>query len=438
MKKLLVFLAIFLLALTAVSAQQLTLTDVNAGGDNQEREETTLATITVTNDGLGNLTGISLANNADTEFAVKFYETGTTTEVTIFDLLDNASATFDVEVYVPEDFDAGKDTIGTITATDGVETGSSTLSLEAENNLIIRDIDVAVNDDSEDVDDGDTVDVFPASRIEITIELKNTHSTADIEDIEITIFNDDLDIDEDDDISKIKDGKKETITFSFKLDIDADEDKYDIEIFVEGEDDNGAMHGETWIIEFDLEEEGIIITDSELRPEGLMCGDDSTDLWLELSNVGTRDEDEVAIEIVATSLGYEKRVSNLVIDEDDEITKIYRIPIPEDTRSGQHVIEVRAYMDFDELTHKKFFYVDVPSGCNAVVDEEEEEEDDLEIIIIPIEDDDVVEDDDFVDSGEFLDGEWDDSFWMTTLLILGNVLLLVIIVILVIRFVFRR
>ena len=104
---------------------------------------------------------------------------------------------------MPEDFDAGRDQIGTISAT-GTENSTSVnantkIYLEAENNLIIKDLEVVVNGEDENMDDGDDIEVYPAAEIEMIIELKNTHSDMDIEDIEVTVVGeDDLDdIDED-------------------------------------------------------------------------------------------------------------------------------------------------------------------------------------------------------------------------------------------------
>ncbi|MFH1769962.1 MAG: hypothetical protein ABH828_00205 [archaeon] len=441
MKKLLLFATIFLLALVSVSATaQLTLIDVNLGSDAQNRDETASATLTVTNTGDENITGIVLTTNANSEYAVAFSANN-------FDLLVGASKDVIVSGFVPEDFDAGVTKIGTLTATGTATTtvttvtGTSDLNMEAENNLVIRDLDISVNGDSESLDDGDDIAVFPASEIVVTIELKNTHSTINIEDIEVTIYNDDLDVDESDDISKIKDGDKEILEFKFTIDEDADEDVYEVEITVEGEDENGALHSETWTIDFDLEEKGIIITKAEMIPETLVCGADSFSLRLELTNVGDKDEDEAAIEIIANTLGFEKRVSNLVIDEKDEIIRTYEITVPENANPGVHLIEVTAFLDFDEQTHEKVLYFTVPSGCDDVVEEEETEDESDIIVIVPEEDDGL----DFVDLGEGTttvqdnksEFDFDTGFWLTVLLVLVNILVVVLIVILIVRFLVR-
>ncbi|NQU98852.1 hypothetical protein HQ533_05265 [Candidatus Woesearchaeota archaeon] len=438
MKKLLLFLVILLMTVMSVNAQTwtMTLSAVTLGDSSQEREENATATLTVTNTGTGNLTDITFSSSAASVYNIGFSPSS------VSSLLAGASTAVTVEGYVPDDQDAGSESIGAITATGtgnaSQVTATSTLSMGAENNLIIKDVDVTVNGDDESLDDGDDVKVFPVAEIEMVIELKNTHSDLNIEDIEVTVEGeDDLDdIDEDDDISKIKDGKKDTVSFSFTIDEDAEDGNYDIEIIVEGEDENGAMHGETWTIEFELDEEGIIITKAEMIPESLRCGEDSFDLRIELTNVGTKDEDDIAIEIESTTLDYEKRVSDLEIDEDDEITRTLTVDVPANADSGTHVIEIRAFMDFDEQTHRKYLYFTVPSSCTV-----EDEED--EIVVVTPDDTDDEEEEDF----EFVDAGTDTTttstagtgfgVWGTVLMVLANILVLVIIVILVVKFLVR-
>ncbi|MBU0471989.1 MAG: hypothetical protein KKF89_02425 [Nanoarchaeota archaeon] len=423
-----------------VNAQScsLTLSEVTLGGTSQERELTDSETLTITNSGTNVITGIVLSTNAGSDYNVSFSST------TIASLASGASQTVTLQGYIPDDKDSEKQSIGIITVTgtgcSGQVTKTVNLYMQAENNLEIKDVEVVVNGDDENVDDGDSVDVFPAAEIEMTIELKNTHSDINIEDIEITVEGeDDLDdIDEDDEISRIKDGDKDSVTFKFTIDEDAGDGKYDVVITVEGEDENGAMHRDEWTIEFNLNEEGIIITQAELIPESLRCGDDSFDIKIELTNVGSRDEDDVAIEIEAETLEFEKRISNLEIDEDDEITRTYTVTVPEDLESGVHLIEIRAYMDFDEQTHRKYLYLTVPSGCSPT-------DDSTNGIVVnpPITEDPETEDVNFVDvgttttttstSGNVIFG----TVWGTVLLVLGNVLLLLIIIILVVKFLIR-
>ncbi len=412
-----------------VSAQSygLTLADVTLGGSSQEREKNTTVTLTVSNSGTETITDISLSSSASSTYLVSF------SSATIASLASGSSTTVTLTGYVPDDKDAAKESIGTITAT-GTSSGNqvtatSTLYMQAENNLEIRDLDITVNDDSENVDDGDTVDVFPASEIEVVIELKNSHSDIDMEDITVTIYNDDLDVDEDEDLSKIKDGKKETLELKFSIDEDADEDNYDVEITVEGEDDNGAIHTETWTIVFDLNEEGIIITKALLVPEAIGCNENSVDLDVELTNVGTRDEDDIGLEIVADSLDYEKRVSYLEIDEDEKIAKTYTIPLDENLESGTHIIEITSFLDMDEQSHVKYVYLAIPSGCSV--------EQDTGITVVPSDIEEEKEEVEFVDSGTGESLSFSSNVWMTVLLVLANILVLVVIVILVMKFLIR-
>ncbi|MBU1202213.1 MAG: putative Ig domain-containing protein [Nanoarchaeota archaeon] len=407
-------------------AWSMTLSEPTIGGSSQDREENTTTTMTVTNAGTEMITGITLTSSAVAKYQVVL------TPLSIASLAPGASTSITVKGYVPEDKNSGKEKIGTITAT-GTSAGNqvtttANLNMQAENNLVIKKVRVTVNDDTDTVDDGDKITVYPASEIQIEVEVKNTIKDLDMEDVNIAVYNDDLDIDEDKDISTIKDGKTTTVTLKFKIDEDADDGKHDVEIIVEGEDENGAKHGETWTLRFDVEEEGIIIVKSTLAPSTLSCQDKSVDLNLVLKNVGTKDEDEAAIEIVATTLKYEKRLSDLSIDEDDEITRSFTIPL-KDVASGMHAIKITAFKDFDEQTHMKYVYVTVPSSC--VPSTNTTTPPPVPPPVIPPPSDNTGG---FVDVGTGTGFSFDMGVWGTILLVLANILVLVIIIILLVKF----
>lgn len=404
----------------------LSLSEVNLGGSSQQRDENDTAILTVTNTGSETVTGINLTSSANADYQVSFSQT------TIASLAAGASTQITVEAYVPDDKDSESERIATITARGtsslGAVTATSDMNMEAENMLLIYDLDVKVNGRSKDVDDGESVEVFPGAEIEVTIVVKNYYSKStdiQMEDVEVMVFSDDIDVDETDDIRKIRDGNKESITLTFSIDIDEDSGTYDIEVTVEGDDENGAKHTDTWDIEFDLTEEGIIITSLRLNPESLRCGDDSFDVEFDLTNVEDDDVEDAAFDLEVKGLGYEKRVTRVEILDEDTITKSYTIVIPEDAEPGIHLVSLKAYIDFDELTHTRYASVTIPSGCEDVAEEDEEEQED-----------EVADDFTFVGDSEGEDTEEKgfSSFWTTLLLVWANILILLVIAILVIKF----
>lgn len=421
--------------IVAAPSVSMSISEIILGSSSQSRDEIVSETFIVTNTGTEAINNVVFTHTAKNVYNLMF-------SPATFSLNAGESKTVTIQSYIPLDQDAERTNIGVLTAAgtsaSGAVSATQILYVEAENNLEIKNVDITVNGDSSGLDDGDSIDVFPASEIIVEVEIKNTHSNLNIEDITVEIYNDDLDIDEDDDLSRLKGGAKDTISFSFTIDEDADEDNYDVVIRVYGEDEEGAMHEDEWEITFDLKEEGIIIAKAELIPETLICGKSSVDLKLTLANVGDREEDEAVVEIVADSLDFEKRVSPLSIDEKDEIIRTYQIIVPKDATPGQHVIQIQTFQNFDELTHTKYLYLNVPSSCSSLDEDEPDDEPD----------DDVIDDGSDVDDGiKFIDvgigstkkdstGLFS-STWATILLVLANILVLLIIVILIVRFLAR-
>mgnify|MGYP002630370552 CR=1 FL=1 len=420
-----------------VSSQSysIAISDVYLGGSSQNREENTSAgSFTVTNTGTEALQGVTLVKLASTD-----YQLGLST-LNIGNMASGETRTVSVTSYVPDYQDAGEKVVGLINATatnEGLQVNYGQVYLEAENNLEINDLEIYVNGEKDSVNDEDEVKVFPAAEIEIVVEVKNTNRDYKIEDVTIYIEEDgDLDIDESEDFGDIKERKSETATLKFTLDDNVDEDVYQVTFRVEGEDENGALHFEEWTIDFDLTAEGIIMTDVQVNPESPLCSAESFELEVELTNVGDQDEDEVALEIVATSLNFEKRVT-FEIQENDDLTRTYTIPIPANAQPGLHVIQLESFIDLDELTHSKNVYVTLPSGCGATTPTDNTQTGNSGgMEYVPPGTNNPPSDPVFIDSGDGQSTSSDFDFgngW-TILLVIINIILLIGIILLVIKF----
>ncbi len=424
----------------------LSLTDVTVGGTTQERDNTETATFTVTNIGSETITSITLSDNADTSYGVNF------TPSTIASLAASASVTVTVSLYIPEDQDAGELNIATITAvgTSGTNqvTGTSDLNVEAENNLVIKDGTITVDGDDQNLDDGDDVTVRPGADVILELDIKNTFGDSiDIEDIEILVYDDsgDLDIDEEESMSKLRRRDTETVIFEFTIDKDSDESTYEVFIEVTGVDENDAEHGETWVIDFDVEKKTHDIRIAKANLGSYFCGDNSVELSIELENIGTKDEDEVAIEIKSTVLDYHRIFYDLVIDEEDDLTKEVIIPIPSDVDAGTIIIDLTAYYDRDEETDIDYVYLTIPSSCGTTVPSTDNngnanQDNSGSIVVESGNNNPVVDDTNFVSSSsgqEVTSGLFGGGALATSLLVMANLLVLVIIVILVMKFLVR-
>ncbi|MBU0666546.1 MAG: putative Ig domain-containing protein [Nanoarchaeota archaeon] len=413
----------------------LRLSDVTLG---DEREENHTATLTVENIGSETITNIAISDNVPSDYQIGY------SAKTIASLAAGASTTIIVEGYIPDNQDSGKENVGTMTATGTsngqIVTGTGKLYIEAENNLIINDMTITVDDDDESVDDGDKIEVRPGSTIIMEIELKNTNRDYDIEDIELNVYDEDgdLDIDESEDGIDIKDGKRETITFEFVVDNDADEETYEVIIEVYGEDENGATHGETWEIDFEVDRKTHEVIVTRTIVDTITCGQKEFDLQIRVENTGTRDEDEVAIEVKSTTLDYNEIIYDLELDEGDDLERTFTIPIPEGTTTGTKTITIYTYYDNDEESDIAYAYLTMPTAC-GVTDDTTTEEDSTGIIVQQPDGTDL-DDSVLIDSStgkETKSAGLGDNILTIVLLVLANLLVLTIIVILVVKYLFK-
>ncbi|RMF54656.1 hypothetical protein D6745_04655 [Candidatus Woesearchaeota archaeon] len=267
--------------------------------------------------------------------------------------------------------------MGTANGT-AVESQEIPLTMQAENNLAFKDMDVCVNNDCENVDDGDNVDkIKPGDDMEVKVELENTFNRNDrvsINDVEVEVeINDrDFDVSENERLGDIREDDTDQESITFDVDRNTDEDTYSMEVRAFGEDENGARHGEVWHIDLDVEREihSIDVRSLTLSPDKILCNQRSVELRVNVENTGKRDEEEVAIEVVGDSLNYREKITNLKLDKDDKTTRVFTIPLPKDLKSGKHAIGVTTFYDFNQPSDAEVVYVVAPE-CNAGEEEGE-------------------------------------------------------------------
>lgn len=359
---------------------------ITLGDENQEREETISKSVIISNQGVEDVTSVSVStNDVGSEYALN-----TTLSSTIIPAGGEIQLT--IEAYVPDDQDAGVKKIGTITVTgnQGGNTLTQTedLNLEVENKLEIKRVTVTYDGDDDRVDDGDKVNVDeeirPGSEIQIEVEVENTFKdNIDIEDVEITIDadNNDLDWDETEDVGDIKDGDEESYTFTLNIDRDADEDTYDVTVIVTGIDENGARHEEqmTFEIEVEKKREDLLIDRLDLSKSYLACGERTTTIELRIENVGSRDVDRGTILIENDMLGIEEIIRDIEIDEGDDERFTETITVPRNADAGSYYLDVYVYTSANEEDQTDIESIQLTvEGCpvdNGGNDEEDNGED---------------------------------------------------------------
>lgn len=353
-------------ALTAsMSSTALTLGDDNQARSNprddvdSQQEVNVTGTISITNTGTSELSGLQAAVSFASGFSASNLKPAITLSGTSIPI--GGSVTAQVTMRVPEDLDSvtvGKDLRSvrvasiTFTAQDSsanIVTAASTVDMEAEQMLDIRNAEVVINnDETKDIDEDTNIkNLKPDDELEVTIEVKNLFRDSDdveIQDVSVRLEIDGLDVDEQEDLSDLGPTETDSITISFSIDSDIDEGTYDALIIVEGIDENGAKYSIEWNPSFEVERKTheIQISSYSFSPSAISC-DTSVSLRVTLKNIGTRDEDEVSLHLESPELSYGDVINDLVLDESDSTTKTFTIPVPTGLSAGVKRVVITTY-----------------------------------------------------------------------------------------------
>ncbi len=346
----------------------------NPNHDNAEdREVNVTATFTITNNGIEQLTALTGAfvlggdSSKASKGGLSLADLNNKISMDKTSLNPGESATVTLEMRVPEKLSA-VDTKGVPTAWNvasinvvGTRTQSGhtsekvttpvTLTLQAENRLVINDGKITFDTKSEGINDGENVkDVRPGDEMTLEVELENKFRDKEdvtIESIEVLAeSDDDIDVDESEDGNDLDAEDTDTVELNFNVDDNTPKSDQELVITALGEDENGAVHGETWTItlEVDREDHEIDIRGLELTPETAACEADVV-LSVDVRNTGRRDEDSVYVRVSAPDLKFSKISEELSLDEDDDDTEVFAIPLSEDLKAGTYRITVDTYYD---------------------------------------------------------------------------------------------
>ena len=319
---------------------------------------------TIKNNGTKELS-INITHNIDSEYKPEI-------NITHFTLTSGEEKNIKLKIYIPSDF-FGEDKIGDLTVK-GVYNGES-IEKKIEVNakargLEIEDMDIYIEGDHEDIDNGEEVEAQPGDNIELEIEVKN-----DIEDdleISTSIENDDFDLDKEKS-KNMDEGDSYRFSFNFTIPYDIKEDTYEIEIKVKGENDHTYKTDAKIKIKIDKEKHRLRI--QYLDADNTYCNNYlhiNTKIW----NTGEEDEENVRVVIKIPSLNIVREEKNINIDERESITRTYSIYLNKDIKQDYYIVEEFVYYDYDEYSDYKSekFYV----KCQEEYISEEENEEDNE------------------------------------------------------------
>jgi hypothetical protein len=273
---------------------------------------------------------------------------------------DSASQTVTINYIVPSDFDfefqKSYETTLTVTGTNS-SANSQKIAFTKNTNICsinnIGDLKIDIRNIEVVEGIGDDDEWFPFDSVEIEVRVENDGSE-DIDDIELEwgIYDGDnnrwvVEMDDVEDFD-LRDGDDEAFIISFtlaerNLDVDLDEledGTYTIYVRATGDVDNNnndeTCAGDSDSVEIIIERDFVILTDLEFS-ENLQCGS-QVQFTGEIWNIGDRDQDDVEVRVVSTSLNLNEYVTIGDIDAFDKESFSLLFDIPSTINSGVYSI----------------------------------------------------------------------------------------------------
>ncbi len=251
--------------------------------------------------------------------------------------------------------------------------------------------------DDLDEDGGIIEEVRPGSTLELDVRLRNLwDSDNDIRDIEIEGFLERMGGEGNQEIDKsirrLRAGRTEEVTLSFDIPLSTDEDTYLLELYIEGEDDDGTFYDIGPIdidVEVEKEDEKLYFRTASVFPSSVRCERDIT-IRTRIQNIGDRDQDNAQLAIMSQELNIEEFEffdveSGDYSDRHTQFENDYRFTISDTVSPGNYEIELRAYYEDGNIYEREILDVRV-NECEVPEEEEEEEkeeEEEVEVIDDP-------------------------------------------------------
>ena len=341
-----IFVILFLVLAVSIAAygvKAFTLSDVEFGSSDQDREQTVTGNLVVTNNNSVPIT-VSLSSTLGSNYQLVFSRTSVQVPA-------NQNTPVSITIYVPKTQLSGRQNIGAITGTDNNgNTVSSSIYLTVKNELEITRVRTDIDGKSTSLSDGDDVKAKPGDDVTLEVTARNDNTdNVDIQDITVDVSSDsDLDWDDNQDLNDLSNGDKDTASFSFTVPNDIDTGDNDVDITVKGRDENGVRYEakETITIKVERPSHEIKINKLTLEPSTVTCGGRVT-LRTTLENTGSHDEDQVAVLIQNNDLKLNQYTERLNINQGDTTDRTYTFNIPNTTAAGEYIIDLSTYYDSD-------------------------------------------------------------------------------------------
>ena len=323
--------------------------------------------IIITNTGTENLTNIHLSpiNFSDGDNLI----TVTFTPSTPFNLNVSESKTVNIKATIPSDmvldnYEGTVTVFGTNLTADDVTT-TFTLRVDVipsevgdiceKGRIGTDDLEIS---DVKDPDDGE--DFKPLEKIKVKTKVRN-HASKDW-DVEFSAFL--IDKEDDDVLADVEDiaeiEKYDDLTFDLNLEVPADieeESSTRYAVYVVANKENDEEEYCDWQkvdIEIEKDSDAVLVTDIE--PAEFVCGT-TNDVFVEIVNAGTNDQDEVEIRLAGFGISQSKTIDDF--DKGDDESILFSLDIPKDTEAGTHDIEVITIDEDGDQNDRKIFPVNI-------------------------------------------------------------------------------
>ncbi len=228
-------------------------------------------------------------------------------------------------------------------------------------NILSLDVEVD-NKKDRSILNGATIakEAKPGSNVEFIVEVENlfpdTGDKIEINDIVVEVTIEDIEEDGDDISEETNDfnvdaGRDKKVRLNLKVPTEVDEESYRARIDIRGIDDKGDLHIVNWVVDLVVEKDNhdIKIRRFDLRPSPLSCNRVLT-INTDLINIGSKDEDDINLEIFSPELDILKTVTGIELEEgteDNIFDEDYTFNIDENVLPGIYPVNINIKYDDD-------------------------------------------------------------------------------------------
>jgi hypothetical protein len=332
--------------------------------------DTIVRSVLVRNTGNGTLSNIEFSKSGLSDFDFAYSSNN-------FDLAAGANRSVDISLTVPE-FSNPIEHAGTITAASGSikDDVAVTVDLTDAETLVISSLDI----EGDDIKNEETkTKIKPLQEVDFDVTVENNRPDRDDEIdnivVSITVKNiedggeDDIEL-ESEDFSLDGNGDDQKTTLSFVVPYDVEhETEYEVEIVVQGEDDDNNDYEVVWTVYLEVKKERDLLrlTESGIEPEAITCSQRYVEISAISTNMGSNDQDDAVLHMKNIALGIDKKfffTMDSDPDKDDfEVTSSYSLTVPNDAAPGTYNIDLYLYYDVDKQIDHKTVALTVPD-CN--------------------------------------------------------------------------